>query len=204
MRRSTLNIIEIYISSVHVNEHRFSHAQIDHGDSARPIHVYPMSSSPSPSTALQLIPLSLQDERDSLWRRIYTGSNAVVLYNPTSHALAVQNDVGERELPSDQGQLETDICPYCRQRIPLNPSDGTSSGQTSFTRAPNYFHLLSLANEASSRPPSRAPTPEQNTSTFPTESIAQGYFSTFFKEEYRLGMGANGSVYLCQVGRLSL
>jgi hypothetical protein len=30
--------------------------------------------------------------------------------------------------------------------------------------------------------------------------MAEGYFKAFFKEEYRLGMGANGSVYLCQVG----
>ena len=30
-------------------------------------------------------------------------------------------------------------------------------------------------------------------------SMAEGYFNAFFKEEARLGMGANGSVYLCQV-----
>lgn len=28
--------------------------------------------------------------------------------------------------------------------------------------------------------------------------MAEGYFKAFFQEEYRLGMGANGSVYLCQ------
>ncbi|KAJ3486519.1 hypothetical protein NLJ89_g11803 [Agrocybe chaxingu] len=28
--------------------------------------------------------------------------------------------------------------------------------------------------------------------------MAQGYFKTFFQEEYKLGMGANGSVFLCQ------
>lgn len=31
-----------------------------------------------------------------------------------------------------------------------------------------------------------------------------GYYSTFFREETRLGMGANGSVYLCQVCHLVL
>ena len=36
-------------------------------------------------------------------------------------------------------------------------------------------------------------------SVFPVESMAEGYFKAFFKEEYRLGMGANGSVFLCQV-----
>lgn len=33
---------------------------------------------------------------------------------------------------------------------------------------------------------------------FSRDSMAQGYFAAFFKEEKRLGMGANGSVYLCQ------
>lgn len=36
-------------------------------------------------------------------------------------------------------------------------------------------------------------------SVFPAESMAEGYFKAFFREEYRLGMGANGSVFLCQV-----
>jgi hypothetical protein len=39
-------------------------------------------------------------------------------------------------------------------------------------------------------------TPERR---FGDSSMAQGYFAAFFKEERRLGMGANGSVYLCQV-----
>jgi hypothetical protein len=29
--------------------------------------------------------------------------------------------------------------------------------------------------------------------------MADGYFKAFFQEEYRLGMGANGTVFLCQV-----
>ncbi|PVG01469.1 kinase-like protein [Serendipita vermifera] len=33
---------------------------------------------------------------------------------------------------------------------------------------------------------------------FGDDSMAQGYFAAFFKEERRLGMGANGTVYLCQ------
>lgn len=166
-----------------------------------------MSSSPIPS-ALQLIPLGTQDDHgrdpESLWRRIYTGSNAVVLYNPTSHALAVRNEAGERSLHPEQRRMEAIICPYCRQKVPASDADGGGNHNEveqgpSATRAPNYFHLLSLANEASSRPTTRPPSPAQRASVFPTESIAQGYFSTFFKEEYRLGMGANGSVYLCQV-----
>jgi hypothetical protein len=34
--------------------------------------------------------------------------------------------------------------------------------------------------------------------------MAEGYFKAFFQEEYRLGMGANGSVYLCQVCFIAL
>lgn len=34
---------------------------------------------------------------------------------------------------------------------------------------------------------------------FPAEKLAEGYFETFFQEEYKLGMGASGSVFLCQV-----
>jgi hypothetical protein len=34
---------------------------------------------------------------------------------------------------------------------------------------------------------------------FPAERMAEGYFETFFQEECKLGMGASGSVFLCQV-----
>ena len=37
------------------------------------------------------------------------------------------------------------------------------------------------------------------TQAFKREVMAEGYFNAFFKEEQKLGMGANGSVYLCQV-----
>lgn len=89
-------------------------------------------------------------------------------------------------------------------------------------RAPDYFRLLAIANETSSRRPSRSPSPyrvdngestmgtrdsrtrspDENRSTagaFPAEKMAEGYFKTFFQEEYKLGMGANGTVFLCQV-----
>lgn len=84
-------------------------------------------------------------------------------------------------------------------------------------RVSNYFQLLQVANESISRPPSPPlpPTPSvppSETSTRPSspagidsnyvftpESMAEGYFKAFFQEEARLGMGANGSVFLCQV-----
>lgn len=34
---------------------------------------------------------------------------------------------------------------------------------------------------------------------FPPGTLAEGYFNAFFKEECKLGMGANGSVFLCAV-----
>ena len=41
--------------------------------------------------------------------------------------------------------------------------------------------------------------PDETNNAFPADKMAEGYFKTFFQEEYRLGMGANGSVFLCQV-----
>ena len=84
-------------------------------------------------------------------------------------------------------------------------------------RASNYFQLLQVANESASRPPSpplrsthSPPSSQTNTrassplgvcddTVFTPESMAEGYFKAFFQEEARLGMGANGSVFLCQV-----
>lgn len=43
-----------------------------------------------------------------------------------------------------------------------------------------------------------SPLPGTPKRRFGESSMAQGYFAAFFKEERRLGMGANGSVYLCQ------
>ncbi|KAJ7788408.1 kinase-like protein [Mycena olivaceomarginata] len=106
------------------------------------------------------------------WQPIFHASNQVVLYNPTSHALSIQHSFN---------------------------SPPPSSRPSSF-RASNYFHLLAIANETTSRP-STPPTPTESRSrrnTFPAEAMAEGYFKAFFQEECRLGMGANGSVYLCQ------
>lgn len=93
------------------------------------------------------------------------------------------------------------------------------------SRASDYFRLLAIANETSSatsgsrrsslssggrgdedrwnrRNHSRERNTHETRSTtgaFPAEKMAEGYFKTFFQEEYKLGMGANGSVFLCQV-----
>ena len=45
---------------------------------------------------------------------------------------------------------------------------------------------------------------DESEGTFAPGTMAEGYFNAFFKEEYRLGMGANGSVFLCQVSSVML
>jgi hypothetical protein len=132
---------------------------------------------------------------DQGWRTILQAQNQVVLYNPTSHALSIRPSVVSNEhLP------DTSLCPYCNRPLPAD----NLGGETTEDRAANYFQLLEVSNELFSRPstpPVIEPmSPAGEGSTFAAETMAQGYFSAFFEEECRLGMGANGSVFLCQVG----
>ena len=94
--------------------------------------------------------------------------------------------------------------------------ESLSSDPAYTSRVSDYFQLPEMANKSSSRPSSppgptllgagtsssnnNARQQQSGMSAFPAEKMAEGYFKTFFQEEYRLGMGANGSVYLCQVG----
>ncbi|KAJ3744375.1 kinase-like domain-containing protein [Lentinula detonsa] len=144
---------------------------------------------------------------DSEWRPIFHDSNQVVLYNPTSHALSIK---------------PRPPCPYCKQPIPLGFESpfGQATAEHQYeddvTRASNYFHLLAIANESTSSPSTRAPSPRtsprvveptmemensrennRGRTVFPAGTLAEGYFNAFFKEECKLGMGANGSVFLC-------
>lgn len=151
------------------------------------------SAPPSPNQALvALAPLEPQ------WQPILHASNQVVLYNPTSHALSIHKspNVHVPDQPNSP-------CPFCHR--PLPPGFGHDARDDlrheggSQNRASNYFQLLAIANE-NSRPSSPPPLGNGGrASAFPRETMAQGYFKTFFQEEYRLGMGANGSVFLCQV-----
>ena len=130
---------------------------------------------------------------DPGWRTILQAQNQVVLYNPTSHALSIRPSVVRKDhLP------DTSLCPYCNRPLPTD----NFSGDDAQDRAANYFQLLEVSNEASSRPstpPSiELTSPAGGSSTFGAETMAQGYFNAFFEEECRLGMGANGSVFLCQ------
>ncbi|KAH9940700.1 kinase-like protein [Amylocystis lapponica] len=110
----------------------------------------------------------------------------------------------------------------------LHEEDTDDSLETEFvdgfegrTRAANYFQLLEIANDTASRPASphfsSSPgfTPlnigtsgdtsgstsaqsAEGSDAFRAGNMAEGYFKAFFREECRLGMGANGSVFLCQ------
>lgn len=129
---------------------------------------------------------------DPEWRPILQGSNQVVLYNPTSHALSIRPSTHEQLPPSA-------LCPYCNRPLPPDSEEGDPQD-----RVANYFQLLEVSNETYSRPSTPPPITEASAEAgssdgaFPAEAMAQGYFKAFFQEECRLGMGANGSVFLCQ------
>ncbi|RDB27537.1 putative serine/threonine-protein kinase iksA [Hypsizygus marmoreus] len=135
---------------------------------------------------------------DHEWQPIFHVSNQVVLYNPTSHALSIRQSDNLPERPRN-------TCPYCKQSLPgdfepdtVDEIDALDSDPAYHSRASDYFQLLAIANETSSRPTSPSPSLHEQRSTFPAEKMAEGYFKAFFQEEYKLGMGANGSVFLCQ------
>ncbi|KAG1906220.1 kinase-like protein [Suillus fuscotomentosus] len=133
------------------------------------------------------------------WQPIFQASNQIVLYNPTSHALSITKTSGSLDFPGSSS------CPYCHRPLPNgfdrnDSSDNIRSDFGSHSRASNYFQLLAAANQTSSRqssPPLMSGSGSRH-GAFPPETMAEGYFKAFFQEEYRLGMGANGSVYLCQ------
>ncbi|KAF8898129.1 kinase-like domain-containing protein [Gymnopilus junonius] len=93
--------------------------------------------------------------------------------------------------------------------------DAVSTDPAYHARASDYFRLLEVANETSSaasgsrrasisgallEPRVGAGADEAKLERRRTQvtKMAEGYFETFFQEEYKLGMGANGSVFLCQ------
>lgn len=166
---------------------------------------------PSPAGSHALLALAPVDPN---WQPIFQASNQVVLYNPTSHALTIRK--------SSHVPHRARACPYCKQSLPddfdfdldgdIDDDDTALDFDSTFpSRVPNYFQLLAVANETTSL--SRPSTPphihtEDDTrgrggggrgSAFSAEAMAEGYFKAFFKEECRLGMGAYGSVFLCQV-----
>ncbi|OCB90836.1 kinase-like protein [Sanghuangporus baumii] len=172
------------------------------------------SKSASPIGSLAILPFDDDDNSSYVssqppWRTILADSHQVVLYNSDSHALSVRPHSGK------DSSEPLGSCPYCNR--PLDNEAGPSAYRNATRqgrRAPNYFQLLEIANESSSRPSSSqgrsrlepaaesdggsALGHEDDSHEFRADTMAEGYFHAFFKEEYRLGMGANGSVFLCQ------
>ncbi|PSR71429.1 hypothetical protein PHLCEN_2v12696 [Hermanssonia centrifuga] len=166
---------------------------------------------------------------DPGWQLILHASNQVVLYNPTSHALSIrQRSSASTPVQVIKRARDGSRCPYCHRSIPsqdgLRGQDEEELDHALYeddldehprSRAPNYFQLLQIANETASIPStpiaetsSRDDTPPATPTTagstpFRAGNMADGYFKAFFQEECRLGMGANGSVYLCQVSGLA-
>ena len=164
--------------------------------------------SPAGRTLLALAPV------DHEWQPILHVSNQVVLYNPTSHAISIRTH--SRQPSPLQVLARNARCPCChreisptsrRRRRPEDSALGDTFDEDegierATNRAANYFQLLEIANE-SSRPPSPTPEAPPQSNAFRSENMAEGYFRAFFQEVCRLGMGANGSVFLCQVCALT-
>ncbi|KZT66570.1 kinase-like protein [Daedalea quercina L-15889] len=179
------------------------------------------SESPSPLSALvALAPL------DPEWQPILHLSNQIVLYNPTSHALSIRKhrDTGSSLVYRHAGNR----CPFCHRALPteVHPEQREEESDVESvldldidddphirprSRAANYFQLLQIANDSASRPATGRSTRTipigsldgttdgtSKSGAFSADKMAEGYFKAFFKEEGRLGMGANGSVFLCQ------
>ncbi|ORX34368.1 kinase-like domain-containing protein [Kockovaella imperatae] len=113
-------------------------------------------------------------------------------------------------------------CPYCQQTLPeptaalfnhsrfqhlRSDSAGSSStfpGGEGNTVTGGYFQILERAHEGSRPPsprlreksPSVTPQPEVSDSDELEDLPGKGYYERFFREESRLGIGAEGSVYL--------
>lgn len=188
----------------------FTAAMFDDSPSPSPLTTNPSS----PMNAL--VPLSTADPTPEGWQRIAHAQTQVVLYNPASHALSVRPQALPPAAPEDPSTHHSAVCPYCARPLDNPVEHGVVEeeddlGPNEF--AENYFELLEIASEAWSRPQSSAGTaslgaPESSRGSrrkdtdeqgFARSAMAEGYFETFFKEERRLGMGASGSVHLCQV-----
>lgn len=153
-------------------------------------------------------------------------SNQLILYHPPSHELQVQpypNAIAGPSHPVQRPRAPlllpfrptppAGICPYCSQPLPdtatsSQPPYPAAASDNASGRTP-YFRILEQAHEGS-RPPSprlRATSPSPAPFSAASENgrggtedsdalPSRGYYERFFKEEARLGMGAEGSVFL--------
>lgn len=182
---------------------------------------------PSPSrTTVALVPPSEHAE----WQPILHASNQVVLYNPKSHALTIGHSANYSSVVATRTTRACPYCKQTiplsveQELLDQDLMDHTGVAHDDVidldddndpdhhSRVGNYFQILAVSNDVISRPVSPSIFADDETtgaslgdtptsSTFPAENMAEGYFNRFFQEEYKLGMGANGSVFLCQVRR---
>jgi len=128
---------------------------------------------------------------------------------------------GAQEVDGEPGWEEYEHLDSSEEEEGIETVAGGTMDPAIQSRASDYFRLLAIVNETSSRNASpgstgyrdegrrsrsrsssrrdRTPDNRSTGGAFPAEKMAEGYFKTFFQEEYKLGMGANGSVFLCQV-----
>ena len=105
-------------------------------------------------------------------------------------------------------EIPRTTCPYCNQTLPSSPTAGNTATESSEVplMSNGYFQILERAYEGS-RPPSPrlreksqtpfSPLSESEERKDEDEDLpAKGYYERYFREEKRLGMGAEGSVYL--------
>jgi hypothetical protein len=117
------------------------------------------SRSPSPEHAL----LVVSDSALTTWEPILQHSTQVVLYNPQNHALQVAvRPASTISAPEARPVLPHRLshCPYCNRTFPSEDEEEHENGSdyahaaAPTSRAANYFQLLEISNEISSRPAS--------------------------------------------------
>ncbi|OWZ45392.1 other/IKS protein kinase [Cryptococcus neoformans c8] len=151
-------------------------------------------------------------ELEQDWRPIGHTSNQLVLYHPASHALRVRiqppssprstfpsnivraNDALKRRSPD----LATrPLCLLCRQPVSRNGLGEVAaiSGMDSYFQTLEHVHSESESFSEGMGIDNLLNAPQMDTSN-EENSSATGYYVRFFKEVRKLGMGAEGSVYL--------
>lgn len=117
-------------------------------------------------------------------------------------------DSGEVQAVSTDPAYHSRASDYFRLLAIANEASSVTSGSRRPSISPSHYRSShegeedrSARGRRGSRVGGRSRTPDNRSTkgAFPAEKMAQGYFKTFFQEEYKLGMGANGSVFLCQV-----
>lgn len=146
------------------------------------------------------------------WRPIGHTSNQLVLYHPASHALRVRtqppspprstfpsnlvraNDALRRRSPDSATRP---LCLLCRQPVPRNGLGEVAaiSGMDSYFQTLEHVHSESESFSQGMGVDDLLNSPQTDSSNEENLS-ATGYYARFFQEVRKLGMGAEGSVYL--------